>query len=255
MNKQTRASARAYVESIELPGLARGAVPRAAAPIDFDALKNQAMVVGSEVVSFVQGVSAERKQDIVNAALLAQLAASKRVPDRSDVFAWYGAYFDVLGNIGWVIQDTGFDSYEEQSDGLEAHEAILKVAGVVLGAAPTALAVVTATVEAMKSMDTDNPWITIFDRESRCAESARFQISLAEQDDAGQFMVTSMAFGLRAESTITQILFFKIRKSHTTLKHCSGKVTINTDVLAGVRDSIKAKLVGRTAGYIDALDI
>jgi hypothetical protein len=254
MSQATVQTAQAYVNSIELPAPMRAAI---APPkdISFDALKNQALVVGSDVVSFVKGVSAERKQDIVNAALLAQLAASKRVPDRSDVFAWYNAYFDVLTNLGWVIQDTAFDSYEEQADGLTTHEAILKVAAVLLGASPTALAVITATVEAMKSMDKDNPWITIFERESRSAESARFQIALAEEDEAGRFMVSMMAFGLRADSTITQVLFFKIRSNRVTLKHCSGKVTINEDVLAGVRAAVKAKLVDRTAGYIDSLDI
>jgi hypothetical protein len=223
--------------------------------VDFDALKTQATVVGSEVVSFVKGVSAARRQDIVNCALLAQLAADQKVKDRSKVFEWYDAYFAVLTNLGWVIQDKGFTSYEQKSDGLKAHEAILKVAAVLLGAAPTALAVVTSTIEAMKSMDADNPWITIFDRESRSAETAKFQIALAEEDWSGQFMVSLMAFGLKADSKLTQILFFKIRSEKMSFKHCSGKVTINEAVLAEVREKIRVKLIGRTGRYIDSLDL
>lgn len=257
MPKISAASARHFLDDLELPAVAKGGyegvdeTPR----IDFDALKNQAIVVGSDVVSFVKGVSAERRQDIINSALLAQLAANNKVKDRNNVFEWYSAYFDVLTNLGWVIQDKGFAEYQEQADGLEAHEAILKVATVLLGAAPTALAIVTSTIEAMKSMDKDNPWITIFDRESRSAETARFQIALAEEDEAGQFMVSLMAFGLKADSTLTQILFFKIRSDKVSLKHCSGKVTIDEDVLAGVRDKIRVKLIGRTGGYIDSLDL
>jgi hypothetical protein len=255
MNQMTEAKALAFVKAIKLPERAKKLVEKKAARINFDEMKNQAVVVGSEVVSFVKGISAERKQDIINAAMLAQLAANEKVKDRSNIFAWYNAYFNVLSNIGWVIQETGFNSYEEEADGLEAHEAILKVAAVVLAAAPTALAIVTATVEAMKSMDKNNPWITIFDRESRSEHAARFQISLAEQDEAGQFMVSTMAFGLKAESTITQILFFKIWKNHMTLKHCSGKVTINTDLLGAVRDKIKAKLVDWAVDLIGSTDI
>ena len=86
MNQITEVSARAFVNAIKLPGLNRGAVTKAQA-INFDDQKTQAMVVGSEVVSFVQGISAERKQDVINAALLAQLAANKKVPERSNVFA------------------------------------------------------------------------------------------------------------------------------------------------------------------------
>jgi len=258
MNDKKQLLARAFVSSIELPpapSAPRGAREMQKEEVVFDPLKTQATVTGSEVVSFARGVSAERRQDIVNAALLAQLAATKKVQDKSDVFAWYQAYFDVLGNIGWLIQDTGFNSYEEQADGLEAHEAILKVAALVLGPASTALALVTATVEAMKSMDEDNPWITIFDRESRSAESARFQVALAEEAENGQLMVTTMAFGLRADSSVTQILFFKIHKNKVSFKNCTGKATIDEDVLSDVRADIKKKLSAHIAANIAAIDI
>ncbi len=250
-------SAGRFLEGLKLPAVKRGGFESAEeeSGFDFDAFKSQAMVVGSEVVSFVKGVSVERRQDIVNCALLAQLAADSKVKDRAKLIDWYDVYFDVLTNLGWVIQDKGFAAYEEEANGLEAHEAILKVATVLLGATPTALAIVTSTIEAMKSMDADNPWITIFDRESRSAEAARFQIALAEQDANGQFMVSMMAFALKAEFALTQVLFLKIRAENVSLKHRSGSVTINEDVLAGVRDKIRAKLIGRTSGFVDALDL
>ena len=248
-------SALAYVRKLDLP-LARSMVGAAEDEvIDFDTFKKQITVVGSEVVSFVEGISAQRRQDITNATLLAQLAANKKVTDREDILAWYDSYFDVLTNVGWVLQDRGFSEYTEKVDGLETHEAILKVAAVLLGGAPISLAVVSQTLGAMKSMDKDNPWITIFNRESRAAKAARFQISLTEQAENGQFMVTTMAFALNAKSKVTQVLFFKIHKTEATLKHCSGKVTINEEVLFGVRDVVKAKLVGRTRDFIVALDI
>lgn len=254
--KATKTTARAFVDSIELPRVAKRLTRDAQPPkeISYDELKNQAMVVGSEVVSFVKGVTAERRQDIVNSALLAQLAANKKAAS-SDIFAWYNAYFDALGQLGWVLQDSSFNAYEEQADGMEAHEAILQVATVMLGAAPTALAVVTATIKAMKSMDANSPWLTIFNRESRTAKASRFQIALAEQDENGQFMVTMMAYSLEAESSITQVLFFKIRKNKVALKHKSGKVTINESVLSSVRDKIKAKLADRVSSYVDSIDI
>jgi hypothetical protein len=62
-----------------------------------------------------------------------------------------------------------------------------------------------------------------------------------------------MAFGLEAKATITQVLFFKFKSSEASLKHYSGKVTINTDVLTSVRDLIKNKIAAHAAGYIMAL--
>jgi hypothetical protein len=255
MKKATPKSAREFLNTVKLPSpaRARGGVEGVREIIDFNAQKNQAMVVASDIVSFVKGVSSERRQDIVNASLLAQLVANKKVPDKKNIIEWYNAYFDVLENIGWVIQDRSFSSYTEEADGLEAHEAIIKVASVFLGAAPTALALVISTLEALKSMDSSKPWMTIFDRESKQAKTGHFQIALAEQGDNDQFLVSLMAFSLKAESTITQILFFKIRNDEVELEKCSGKVTINDEVLSSIRDQVKQKIAAHTSDYIAKL--
>jgi hypothetical protein len=253
--KATPQSAREFLNTVKLPSpaRARGGVEGVREIIDFNAQKNQAMVVASDIVSFVKGVSNERRQDIVNSSLLAQLVANKKVPDKTNIIQWYNAYFDVLENIGWVIQDRSFSSYTEEADGLEAHEAIIKVASVFLGAAPAALAVVISTLEALKSMDSSKPWMTIFDRESKQAKTGHFQIALAEQGDNDQFLVSLMAFSLKAESTLTQILFFKIRNDEVELEKCSGKVTINDKVLSSIRDLVSQKIAAHTSDYIAKL--
>jgi hypothetical protein len=253
--KATPQSAREFLNTVKLPSpaRARGGVEGVREIIDFNAQKNQAMVVASDIVSFVKGVSSERRQDIVNSSLLAQLVANKKVPDKTNIIQWYNAYFDVLENIGWVIQDRSFSSYTEEADGLEAHEAIIKVASVFLGAAPAALAVVISTLEALKSMDSSKPWMTIFDRESKKAKTGHFQIALAEQGDNDQFLVSLMAFSLKAESTLTQILFFKIRNDEVELEKCSGKVTINDKVLSSIRDLVSQKIAAHTSDYIAKL--
>ena len=253
--KATPQSAREFLNTVKLPtpARARGGVEGVREIIDFNAQKNQAMIVASDIVSFVKGVSNERRQDIVNSSLLAQLEANKKVPDKKNIIEWYNAYFDVLENIGWVIQDRSFSSYTEEADGLEAHEAIIKVASVFLGAAPAALAVVISTLEALKSMDSSKPWMTIFDRESKQAKTGHFQIALAEQGDNDQFLVSLMAFSLKAESTLTQILFFKIRNDEVELEKCSGKVTINDKVLSSIRDLVSQKIAAHTSDYIAKL--
>jgi hypothetical protein len=253
----TVSSARKFVERVELPKPKRSR-DAVAAPIPvigqiFETAKDQAAVVGSEVISFVSGVTADRRDAIVNSSLLAQLVAKQKIGDPARIYDWYDAYFDVLTNIGWVVQDRNFAEYHESSQNFEAHKAIIAVATTLLGAAPTALALVASALKALESMDESSPWITIFSRESQNAKTARFQISLAEQDEAGQFFVSLMAFGLEARSSITQVLFFKAKANEATLRHYSGRVTIDTGVLDGVRDDIKAKLAAHAANYIKTL--
>lgn len=251
----TVANARAFVQQAALPDAprTRAAEPLAASDAPLVTGKNQAAVVGSEIVSFVSGVTAERREAIINSALLAQLVAKKRVPDATRVYEWYDAYFDALTNIGWVVQDRNFAEYHEESENFEAHKAILSVATALLGATPAALSLVKTTLEALQSMNASSPWITLFSRESQTARTARFQVTLAEQEPSGQFLVSLMAFGLEAQSTITQVLFFKARKNEVRLRHHSGRVTINTAVVDAIRDDIKQKLADRARQYVKTL--
>lgn len=102
-------------------------------------------------------------------------------------------------------------------------------------------------------MDEKSPWITIFRRESEHARTAHFQVTLVDRDLHGDFLVSTMAFGLEASSSVTQVLFFKVKKSKAKLKHYSGKVTIDAVVLEEVRDELQAKLKAHAQSYIAAL--
>jgi hypothetical protein len=249
-------SARAYVAGLALPTLRPPSLEAADAVSlpEFSAAKHQAMVVGSDIVSFVKGVTPERRADIVRSSLLAQLAAKKRVPNAKDIYKWYEEYFDVLTNVGWIIQDHGFASYAESSRDFEAHKAIMKVAASLLGPSAATLAVVKATLDALRSSASYNPWIRLFNRESQSANTARFQIALVEQgDDGDQFLVSMIAFGLEAASNLTQILFVKLRSNEVSIKQYSAKITIEPTVLAAVRDLISKKIANFAKDYVHAL--
>ena len=64
-----------------------------------------------------------------------------------------------------------------------------------------------------------------------------------------------MAFGVEANSTMTQVLFFKFTKNQATLQHQSGKVTINSEVLGSVRAPIAEKIKAHTAAFVAGLDV
>ena len=102
-------------------------------------------------------------------------------------------------------------------------------------------------------MSSDSPWITLFNREVQHANTAHFQVSLAHENEDGQFLVSLMAFGLEAKATVTQVLFFKFRSTDVTLQRNSGSVTIATDVLSGVRSDVVSKISRFAADYIKQL--
>jgi hypothetical protein len=254
MSSTSPAEALEFVRAAELPPPPEDAPAlESVAEFNFDKAKDQAMVIGSDIVSFVKGVTEERRRDIANSALLAQLIANKAISEATNIIGWYDAYFTTLTKIGWVIQSKQFVKHAEHGENFSAHEAIITVATTLLGAAPAALAVVKTTLNALKSMDKNSPWITLFNRESQRASSARFQVTLAEQEEGGQFLVTLMAFTLQAKAEVTQVLFFKFRANEVELKHSSGKVTISATVLTAIRDAVEEKLASIATKYIKGL--
>src|SRR5262245_25002449 len=93
--------ARSYISALDLPKprTTRG-TPTDTVAIAFDSAKTQAAVVGSDVISFVTGVTPERREAILQSALLAQLAAKKKVSDPTRIYDWYDTYFEVLTMVG-----------------------------------------------------------------------------------------------------------------------------------------------------------
>ena len=259
MGKDAILAAREFVRVAELPDWfppTLGATAESA--FDFDSVQQQAAVVGSDVIAFVKEVTPEQRKDVVNAALLAQLVAKKAFPEPQnlqDVLAWYDRYFDTLSRVGFVIQDKGFAEYVETSDTFEAHQAIIEVATTLLAGSPAALVIVKKTLEALQKMSADSPWITLFHRESQSANTARVQMSLVDADEHAPFLVSTIAFGLQADSKVTQVLFFKFHKNKVKLQHHSGKATIDADVLAAVRNDVATKLVAFSKDFVAGLDV
>lgn len=264
-NKASLAQARAFVRKVSLsesPQILASAradalvfanAPAAAAQFDFDGAKNQALVVGSDIVSFVKGVTEARRKDIVNSALLAQLVANNSVKNKRHVFKWYDTYFETLTRIGWVVQDRQFADHLHSSASFQAHEIVLSIATTLLGPGSAALGVVKDTLGALQTMKKDSPWITLFNRESKYARNGRFQITLAEDTADGQFLVTLLAFALVAQSDLTQILFFKFGSNDVRVKYSAGKVTINTEVLDFIRDDVRQRIANYAKNYVKGL--
>ena len=198
----------------------------------------------------------EQRRDIVNALLLAQLVAKKALPapkNLDELSTWYDRYYEVLANIGFVIQETEFRHYEDEGKGFEGHEAVLEVAATFFGgAAPAALTVLKSVLAALSKVGDKQPWITLFNRESHSAGAARFQVSAVDLAGDGTLVMLG-SFGLEATDDLTQVLFFKLHSNQVKIRYNASKVSINAQVLEAVRDQIAKKLAGIASEYIEGL--
>lgn len=245
-----------FVKSVDLAGTQRWIIKQDAAAETgeiFDKAKSQAQVVGSGVFSFAQGVTTQVREAIADSALLAQLVANKKVSAEEKPLEWFEAYADVLQNVGWTIQDGGWTDYTARGTAAEVHEKIIEVLTVALGTAPAALAIVTATMNALKGMKSDSSWITIFNRESQKAKIARFQVGLVEKEQDSDVFVSLLACLIEAHHNIMQVLFFKFRDDKATFRANTEKVSINRAALSDLAPLIRTKIRAYQADYLSSI--
>ncbi|HEX6334289.1 MAG TPA: hypothetical protein VFZ78_08670, partial [Flavisolibacter sp.] len=76
----------------------------------------QSFINDKSIVSFVSGVSSQARKDILNATLLAQLAAKKKYPDDLQVLEWYREFINVLTTIGWNVQGSEISVFKTKGD-------------------------------------------------------------------------------------------------------------------------------------------
>jgi hypothetical protein len=250
------ASARTYIKAVDLAGTPRTIIaqgPEEEATSVFDQAKKQAQVVGSGVFAFEQGVTAQVREAISDSALLAQLVANKKALVEKDPLGWFSAYSDVLQNVGWTLQEGGWVDYTTKGTTAEVHEKILEVATAALAPSVAALALITASVNALKGMDPGSSWFKIFSRESQKAKIARFQIGLVSTDEKGDIFVSLLACLIEAQSNITQVLFFKFRDAKARFRANGAKVSVNRASISELGDAIRAKTRAYQQDYLGSI--
>lgn len=146
----------------------------------------------------------------------------------------------MLQNVGWTLQEQGWTDYTNSGNVAEVHDKILEVITAALVPSAAALAIITATITALKGMDQGSSWIKLFSRETQKAKIARFQVGLVEKGETADAVVSLLACLITAENNITQILFYKWREAHASFKANSAKVTINRSALSDLGPAIRA---------------
>jgi hypothetical protein len=236
------------------PGPSAVATGPPPAAFRFTAARDQAVVVGSDVVLFAKGLAAPQRSDIANALLLAQLA-KKTVPEPrtlDDVLTWYAEYVDVLSSIGFAFEQDGFERITGDRGGVDLHQVVADVASLTLD--PAALAFVGRTLESLRSLPADSPKLSLF-AVNAAEHTAHFQLVLVEPDGPDGLRLRTLAFGVQTASAVQQILFFKAAKSVTALLRGSATVTVNANVLTAVRDAIAARLATHVDANVVGLDV
>jgi len=217
--------------------------------------KKQSLVVGSNVVSFTIGVEADVRQAIADSSLFAQLAASKTLGSNSDPVEFFDTYFSNLYRLGWIIQEKNTEAHTYAGRDVDVHEAIIGVITTFLSPVAGAAAAVIAVLNGLHQMNKDAPFITLFNQQSQQGSAGRFQFTYVYPDPTQGLMARAMAFSFKANSVLTQVLFFKVQNIDASLHQSTGSLSIDADAMKALRPQLAKKMNDYRSAFIAGVEL
>ncbi|WP_374682600.1 hypothetical protein [Accumulibacter sp.] len=198
-----------------------------------------AVDVGS-VVSFVDGLDAQSKDDVLDSLQLAQRAANAAADRFADVRNWYHQYLDVLSQIGWVTGQFAFLEREQSEGDLRMDQAALSVLMAI--ATQNQLAILKEAVAALGSLASSDGTISLFAQMSAHEGLGNFQMGAAQRAGNGVVELAMGAYHFRAVDSTDRIVFFKRTTRALRLWTAAQRMTLNTASYAENRAQIRQML-------------
>ncbi|HET7003374.1 MAG TPA: hypothetical protein VFI33_18755 [Puia sp.] len=221
-------------------------------PLPVEDGKDQAMIVDKSLISFVSGLSAENRADILESTLLAQLGANSKVPDGKDVIGWYKAFIEILTKVGWTMEGGEVQQFSAKANVVELQSVIIDILKAAFGA--DFLQIVTRALDGIKALADSNGKIEAFEKNTHSESNGSFQIGVATQEgdavsmNLGTFLITT-------SSRVSHILFIKFSKDETDLQYASGKLTLDQKIYENVRNLVQNKLSGRAVEFVTEIPV
>ena len=192
------------------------------------------------LVSFVAGLSAEDKSDVLNGVLLAQLAASKKHNRYTEPEAWYKDYHEILSKIGWVGQRDTFQKYTATGQTINVDKVVLQIlATIVVGG--TAIAAITQALTSLAGLSKSDRQFTLWEQSSHSLTTGNFQIAACEKSN-NDVALNLGSFYFTATQNATRFLWFDFSSTDFSLFTGAQTMLLNKDHYSGVRQTVIDKL-------------
>lgn len=211
-----------------------------------------AVNVGS-LVSFVDGLDAQAKDDVLDSLQLAQRAANAEHDRFTDVRDWYETYLNVLNQVGWLTEQFAFVERRQDEGDVRMDKAALAV--IMAIATQNQLAILQEAVTALGSLASGDSTISLFSQSSASEGAGNFQMGAAQKGGNGVVSLALGAFHFQAADRTDKVVFFK--RTTRTLQFWSAaqRMTFDPAGYAEVRDQIRQMLGAQKRQAIAALKL
>lgn len=221
------------------------------APTFQDGTEGAAVSAGS-LVSFVSGLTALHKSDVLNSTLLAQLAANKQYDRYTQTREWYSFYVSVLAQVGWVVPAFAYREYSPSGASVTLDAAVLEILGAI--ATGNEIAILTIAMNSLRDKSGNENALVLFDSQSFPENLGTFQIFPVGEDD-GQLVMALAAMEFKAEKHVTRFLWFTWESYSVKIFQSAQKAVLNEDVYGQVRQAVIQKLGDRATQFIKDIEI
>ena len=213
----------------------------------------QAAVDAGSLLSFVEGVDPQEKNDILFSVLLAQRAASGEFDRFTKTQSWYQKYIEVLENLGWAAEQIAFAKYDQSEGELRMDKAALAIITAI--ATQNQLAILLESIKALEALAEDDGTIRLFDFHTSAEMSGNFQIGAVQKAANDALSLALGAFHFRSLDTRRRFLFVSWGVQEVNFWTSAQKMTLNTILYAKVRDLVERKLGSSAYDFIDELKL
>ncbi len=215
--------------------------------------EHKAAINASNLIAFVEGVSAEQKGDVLDSTQFAARAADAEFNRGSQIREWYDAYVEVLTKMGWVIEGFAFQqSRHAEGAMLMSQEAIGVITAVATG---NQLAILEAAIDSLGKMADDSRQIKLFDFNVSVETGGNFQIGAAEAADNGAIGMAMGAFYYRSNDNRRNVLFFGWGSQEIEMWTAAQRLVLDTTFYADLRDVVRQRLGEKSKDFVATIPI
>lgn len=197
-------------------------------PLNLDKLPD-AVVSGNTLIDYSKSAP-ESRGPLSLALTFATLAANGALGPKAPEDEWFAAYKSNLTQLGLDVSPSTFNRSIFRKQGLVVHKAIIPFLTIALGGAGVG-PVLLALLDNLKEEDAKEPWIRLFDQQSKRFETREIYLGAASTD-AVETRMRHVAARLNLDDQETNVLFFKITKASAEFESATTHIVGNNKVLA-----------------------
>ena len=210
--------------------------------------QEQATVNVGSLLSFVEGVGEQEKNDVLYSVQLAQRGASGSFDRFTQTQAWYGKYVEILQNLGWNADQWAFGHFDQVEGEFRMDQAALAIITAI--ATQNQLAVLQQSVAALSKLAEGDSALSLFDFHSSMEGNGNFQLGAVQRAANGALSMALGAFYFRGVDERKRFLFFKWGSRQVNFWTSAQRLTLNSDFYARRRDDVVARLEADAPSFI-----